>query len=251
MAEQLPLKQLVAGSSPAGGIKNSDKEVRMFLYKFLYNFLYVLFRPQILEIKGLENLPKDQGFIIAANHSGVYDPFVIAVALKKFLWQHFTPFGKKLYFLGNARLRNKVFRYHFISFGLIVLGAKIGYLQASRVGLNEAIPLLRDGNIVVIFPEGHQNPLNTLLRGRKGVGVLALFSGVPVLPTGCFGSIRVKKVRQFFKGWKKKKRVIFGNGFSFVEETQEEINRNPQNLGLTTDFIMEKISQLCGKKYLQ
>ncbi len=221
----------------------------MFFYKFLYNFLYAFFRPQISEIKGLENLPKDRGFIIAANHSGVYDPFVIVAALKKFLWQYFTPFGKKLYFLGNARLRNKVFRYHFISFALIVLGAKVGYLPASRAGLSAAIPLLRDKNIVVIFPEGHQNITNILLRGRKGVGVLALLSGATVIPTGCFGSIRVKKVRQFFKGWKKKKRAIFGKGFSFIETTREEINRNPQNLRLITDFIMERIGQLCGKKY--
>lgn len=222
----------------------------MFFYKIVYCLILSLFKAQISEISGLENLPKDRGFIIAANHVSVYDPLVIVASLKNFLWQYFTPQRKKVYFIGDARLRRKIFRYHFVSFLLLALGVKVGYLPANRPGLERAFSELEKGNIVAIFPEGKQNSKTQLLRGHKGVAVLALLSGAIVIPTGCFGPVPAKKVRQFFKGWFEKKQVVFGKGFSFNRITRDKIGENPGLLRSTTDFIMQKIADVCGKEYL-
>jgi 1-acyl-sn-glycerol-3-phosphate acyltransferase len=51
--------------------------------------------------------------------------------------------------------------------------------------IDEALAALGAGEDVGIYPEGRRNPDPArLLRGRRGLGVLALRSGVPVVPVG-------------------------------------------------------------------
>ncbi len=50
----------------------------MLFYRLLYFFVYSLIRPNVKEITGLENLPKNKGFLIVANHQNNYDPQVIS-----------------------------------------------------------------------------------------------------------------------------------------------------------------------------
>jgi 1-acyl-sn-glycerol-3-phosphate acyltransferase len=56
--------------------------------------------------------------------------------------------------------------------------------------------LLKEGNAIGIFPEGtrNKNP-NSLLKGRQGIGAIAIKSAAPVLPVGIDFPCRIKNNR--------------------------------------------------------
>jgi len=199
------------------------------------------------KIKGLENLPKKEGFILVANHQNSHDPLILAVALKKWIFGQFWP--RKVYFIGSLNLKKQWFRYTLISVILNLFGEKIGYLTADRPGLRKALAALQKGNGVVIFPEGRRNSTQILSKGKKGAAVLALLSGKKIIPVGCFGpaTFWLGQITGFFK----RKWVILGKPFSFLRVNQREIDQNPEILIKVTNRIMQKLACVCGKNFLQ
>jgi len=122
------------------------------------------------EVHGLENLisgPK----IIVANHPNATDSF-------------FLPFiiPEKLHFF----IEESIFQFPF--FGtLLKLSDQIPVgFNTGREAINEALKKLSQGNVVVIFPEGLLNHGSSIQRGRIGAAMLALESGVPIIPVGFF-----------------------------------------------------------------
>jgi len=218
----------------------------MFLYKTLYRLVYSLFRPQVKEVRRLENLPDNRGFLVVANHQNNYDPLVIAAAMHPFFQRHLKPKNLKLYFIGSPRLKNEFFRHPFIS-ALLTLGMdSIGYLPANRSSLKRSAELIQKGNVVVIFPEGGRNPQKVLKRGKRGAAVIALLSGCYIIPIGSFGpkTYGLKEgVLGFFTG----KKLAIGKPFQFKPQSQHEIDANPQILIQTTNKIMAEIAQVAQK----
>lgn len=221
----------------------------MFFYKIMHGIIYFLFKKQVAETKGLENLPKNDGFIIAANHETSYDPPIIVAALRIFLRRYFNPRRKKIYFLGNPAMRYKILRYNIASVFINLLGEKIGYLPANHAGLIRAVELLKQGHIVAIFPEGHQNAKKQLLRGHRGVSVLALRSTKEVIPTGCFGN-SARNLKQFLKYWREKKRIVFNPGFCITCSEKNATALYPVALDAATNIIMQAIGKASNKDYL-
>jgi 1-acyl-sn-glycerol-3-phosphate acyltransferase len=66
--------------------------------------------------------------------------------------------------------------------------------RASLMALDAALPILRDGNMLGIFPEGTRSPDGRLYRGRPGVAKLALDSGATIVPVGLLGTERVQPI---------------------------------------------------------
>jgi len=222
----------------------------MFFYKILYWIVYSLIRPKVVEIRGLENLPKNEGFLIVANHHNSYDPLAIAAALYAFFKIYLQPQQKKIYFIGAKHLQKNFWKYHIIS-SILTLGMdSIGYLPAARESLSRAVKLIQEGNVVVIFPEGRRNPQKELLQGRKGAAVIALLSGSPIIPIGSFGP-QTYGFKQNFFGFFAKKKVVIGKPFSFSKMTQQEVDKNPHLLIEATNKIMCEIAKVAQKKYQQ
>ncbi|MBP9018168.1 MAG: 1-acyl-sn-glycerol-3-phosphate acyltransferase [Paludibacteraceae bacterium] len=219
----------------------------MFLYKVLCWLVYLLFRPQLKEVKGLGNLPDDRGFLVVANHQNNYDPLIIAAAMHSFFQQHLN---RKIYFIGSPRLKNEFFRHPFISALLTVGMDSIGYLPAHRDSLRRSTEFIADGNVVVIFPEGGRNPNKTLKRGRRGAAVIALLSGCPVVPIGSFGP-KTYGLKEGILGFFASKKLVIGKPFCFEPKSQQEINANPRILVETTNEIMQKIAEVAQKQCQQ
>jgi len=220
----------------------------MFFYKIVHWVIFFLFKNQVAEAKGLENLPKNDGFIIAANHETAYDPLIIVTVLRNFLRRYFSPRLKKIYFLGKPGMRYKIFRYNIATVLVTLLGEKIGYLPANRAGLIRAVELLKQDHIVVIFPESHQNAKKQLLRGHRGVSAMALRSVKEVIPTGCFGS-SARNLKQFLRYWKEKKRIAFGPGFYLTSSEKNATAFDPETLDAATNIIMQTIAKASNKDY--
>jgi 1-acyl-sn-glycerol-3-phosphate acyltransferase len=222
----------------------------MFFYKILYWIVYSLIRPKVVEIRGLENLPRDRGFLIVANHNNNYDPLAIASALYAFFKIYLQPQQKKIYFIGAKHLQKNFWKYHIIS-SILTLGMdSIGYLPAVRESLSRAVKLIQEGNVVVIFPEGRRNPNKELSRGRKGAAVIALLSGSQIIPIGSFGPPTYGFKQNFF-GFFAKKKVVIGKPFSIAQKTQKEIDENSYLLVEATNKIMFRIAEVAQKFYQQ
>jgi len=217
------------------------------MYKILYALIYWVFRPQTAmnKIEGLENLPKKEGFILAANHQNSHDPLIMIVALKKFFFRYVWAKKKKMYFIGSLDLKRQWLRYSFISLIFGLFEERVGYLTADKKGLKKALAKLQKENIVVIFPEGRRNITSILKPGKKGAAVLALLSGKKIIPVGCFGPaiFWLGQITGFFK----KKWIKFGKPFCFPKADQKKIDQEPEILKQATAEVMGKISLVCGK----
>jgi len=218
--------------------------LRHLLEEFFYRFLLFLsekvFRPTITEIRGIENLPKDRGFIIAANHVNSFDPFVIIAVIRGFLHKHFLKNGRKFYYIGMKGLKKRIYSFF--------LNERIGYLLANKDGIKRAVELLESGNVVGIFPEGRRNVSSKILEGKRGVAYMALLSGAPVVPTACFGP-STWSFNQGLKGLVKPKKVYFGRPMIFSKRESSCLQDAPGFLILVKRIIMSQIAELCGKTY--
>ncbi|MGC1207688.1 MAG: lysophospholipid acyltransferase family protein [Ornithinimicrobium sp.] len=128
---------------------------------------------------GGEHLPAQGGFIVAVNHLSEIDPFTVA----HFLVDHGCP----PMFLAKSSL----FEIPVFGRALPKLGQVPVYRGSRRAAdaLSAAEQAVRDGKCVVIMPEGTltREPSLWPMKGRTGVGRLALATQAPVVPIGQWG----------------------------------------------------------------
>ena len=137
-----------------------------------------------IEFHGIENVPEEGGVIIAANHQTYIDPFWLSLPIKR----------PTRYLAWSA------------AFGWPVVGKCLTWLGAWPIALEGSDPaairrslqFLRDGGVVVIFPEGaRSNATGSLDRFKAGAVRLALEAQVPILPVTIKGGNRV-----WPRGWR-------------------------------------------------
>ena len=66
--------------------------------------------------------------------------------------------------------------------------------RAALTALDAAIPALRAGDLVGVYPEGTRSPDGRLYRGRTGAARLALLAEVPIIPVGIIGTEKVQPI---------------------------------------------------------
>jgi 1-acyl-sn-glycerol-3-phosphate acyltransferase len=143
--------------------------------------LRVFFR---YEARGIENLPEG-GFVLAAGHHSNFDPWPLGTAISN---RHFVRFMAK----------SELFWWP-LSFFMRGMGAfKVRRDENDREALSTAWRLLREGNVIAMFPEGTKRTKG-LLRRRKvkahpGAARIALGAGVPLVPAGLTGTDRLSRL---------------------------------------------------------
>lgn len=139
-----------------------------------YEIMWAIFRPIVLlfhpiSVKGLENL-SDEPVLLCANHSSNWDPILMVAAL---------PQNEKLRIMAKEQL----FRIPVVKGFISKMGAFPVNRGHSDIGaIKTAIKSLKDGNQLLIFPEGTRvkNPGKAPVKG--GVAMIAIRSGVKLMP---------------------------------------------------------------------
>ncbi len=139
----------------------------------------VLYRVQV---SGLENVPTDGPAIISPNHRSFFDsPLVMSMS------------PRPVIFLGKAEyMDSRKTKYLFPAVGMVPI--KRDAKKASMAALETAADLLRDGQLVGIYPEGTRSRDGYLHRGHSGVAHLAAMTGAPIIPVGLTGTDRVQPI---------------------------------------------------------
>lgn len=129
-----------------------------------------------IRVEGQENIPTDSAAIYMANHSSNFDILSLYAALPvQFRW------------LAKKEL-----------FKIPIFGASLkrsGYIPVERTDSRKALVALKAaakrviaGTSVVVFPEGTRSPDGNLLPFKGGGFILAVQSGVPVVPVVIVGT---------------------------------------------------------------
>ena len=148
-----------------------------------------------IEIKGRSNFPKKAPFIIASNHASNIDPAIVGAACNT----------ASIIFMAKKELfSHPIFGWWFKAIGCIPIDR---YSKDFRP-LKVAVERLRKKAVLGIFPEGTRSPDGRLQKAELGIGLLAVKTGVPVVPVYISGSIKVlPKTATKLKSHKVKVRV--------------------------------------------
>ncbi len=139
-----------------------------------------------LRITGSKNLPKSGPFIVVANHSSVFDGFILAASIKP-----------KITFMAAAYL----FKINFYRYILQGMDAIPVQRDGSDIfALKKSIKALKQGGILGIFPEGRMKKEEDSTSAKAGAAYLAIKTNVPIVPIAILGSGKALPVR---KKWPK------------------------------------------------
>ena len=198
--------------------------------------LRVLWRP---DVEGLENIPKASGAIICGNHLSVADELILGMAAPR----HVAFWAKSDYFNGTGP--KGLFQKAVLT-GLGAIPVERSGGRASLSAFDAAIPVLKQGALVAIYPEGTRSPDGRLYKGRTGAVRLALAAGVPIVPVGMIGTEAVQpigaRVPRLGKG---KISVKFGKPLDFTGRPDDR-----DSLRAMTDEMMAAIQALTGQEYV-
>ena len=177
-----------------------------------------------------ERMIESGSVILAMNHQSYFDPPLAGICSKR-----------AVYFLARKTL-----------FAIPILGKLLPSFKVipvdrggdDRTALKNIIHQLRQGEGVLLFPEGTRSRDGSLQKGHSGIGFIIAKTKAPVLPMRIFGAYEA-----FPKNAKKMTlhpiTVVLGEPIHFTTEELTAVDRNDRALyqGLS-DRVMAAIAEL-------
>lgn len=126
---------------------------------------------------GIEQVPRDGGVLLIANHQSFLDPVIATQALPR----------ECHYMARDSLFRNRLFR------GLIqslnAFPVKRG--SADLTAIKETLKRLRGGALITLFPEATRTEDGSVRPMQAGAVLVARKAGVPIIPTLILGAFEV------------------------------------------------------------
>ncbi len=191
------------------------------------------------KVEGLENVPATGGAVFAGNHLSVADELFLGSVVPR----HIAFWAKAEYFSGTG-VGGLFTRKLMEGLGAIKVERAGG--RAALTAFDAAIPALRAGDMVAVYPEGTRSPDGRLYRGRTGAARLAVAAGVPIIPVGVIGTEKVQPIGQPYPLIGRGKVVIkFGKPIETAGRADDRTS-----LRALTDEVMAEIQKLTGQEYV-
>ena len=192
-----------------------------------------------LEVKGMENLNCEfkRPYLFVCNHLSNSDGLI----LNKILEQENVIFvaGKKL--SSNS----------FTSLGFkAVRSISITPNSPDKEAIKKVIHTVKEGNNILIFPEGTRSRTSKMIEAKKGILLFAKLTNAPIVPIGICGSEKfmpIKKEMEKETFNDAEITVTIGNAFKLPKISEEESKDEWEAKCL--NHIMFKIAELLPKEY--
>jgi 1-acyl-sn-glycerol-3-phosphate acyltransferase len=186
-----------------------------------YPVLRVLYRERW---QGVERLPAEGGYVLAANHASSFDPWPLGITLFPHRYLRFMAKSELFWFpLGPF---------------IAACGAfPVRRGQRDQDAIDTAVRLCREGHVVVMFPEGTRREKGLRkrheARWRSGAARIALEAGVPLVPSGISGTAALTRLGAL--------RVVFGDPVSLVDLADMSVDDAAE---VATDRLRSAIAEL-------
>lgn len=193
------------------------------LFQFLVCKIFYMIRFKLvyrLEVQGLENVPKDNEYIVCPNHLSTLDPpLMVAV------------FPRSVAFMAKKEL----FDIKFLRWWIDWLGAfSVNRESLAPSTIKTVINIKKSNWVLGIFPQGTRGVPGEISGVTKGFAGLAKITKCAILPVGIIGTNEVKRIP--FTG---KIVVKIGKPIPYSDNIDEMLER-----------WAEEIQNLTGFKYI-
>lgn len=153
------------------------------------------------DVEGYENLPKEGSAVLCANHIHMLDSVSIVIHIKRMIY----------IMVKKELMASKIGNWFFNKLGCFAVDRGKGDMKAIESAKNH----LKNGDLLLIFPEGKRNGMAKGEKMKKGAAMIALETKAPIIPIGIQGS---------FKPFTKVK-IRVGKPMDMTEYfTKEEVN---------------------------
>ena len=149
------------------------------LYSIVFALAWIILRVFYIflggiSFEGVENVPLKGPVIITPNHVSDADPPTICLALPRRCW---------------TMAKSELFESRFLGFMIRLFhGFPVKRNSLDFVALRKAEQLLKEGNAILLFPEGECSEDGTLQPMLPGALLLAQRSGSLIVPTALLGT---------------------------------------------------------------
>ena len=148
--------------------------VRKIVKGFANIMCHIIYR---FDVKGLENIPKEGAAIICANHIHLLDSVTIVIHIKRMIY----------IMVKKELMKSKIGYWFFDKLGCFAVDRGKGDVKA----IEDAEGHVKDGDLLMIFPEGKRNGMAKGIKMKKGAAMVALQTRTPIIPVGISGSFKL------------------------------------------------------------
>lgn len=171
-----------------------------------------------IHVEGEENIPETGGVVLCPNHISNYDPLAVATHMKR-----------QVHFMAKAELyKNFIVRKVLLAVGTIPVDRG----KVSLETLKESLRVLKNGEILGIFPEGTRVKNGERKKPMEGFVVFALKTKSPILPVHIEGEYK-------FRG---KINIKFGKPIELNEYYGKKVK--PEEMSKISEKIMDIVYDL-------
>jgi len=192
-----------------------------------------------LEVSGLENLNGDleRPYLFVCNHLSNSDGLILNKVLEK----------EKIIFVAGKKLESNFMT----SLGFkIVRSISIVPNSPDKEAIKKVIGAVKEGNSILIFPEGTRSRTAKMLEGKKGILLFAKLTNAPIVPIGIWGT---EKFMPIMQDMGKEAfcdadiNINIGEAFKLPKRGTDETKENWEADSL--QHIMVSIAELLPKEY--
>ena len=226
--QQAPEQSVAKPARPGKPAKNlyEPYDTPMIFWRAIRGMAHLIFA-LILNVRvvGRQHVPKEGAFILASNHLSWVDVPLLPAYLKR----------KVVYMAKEEVFHSKV--------GWLIrfLGAfPVKRGEADRQSLRAADQQLKAGKVFIIFPEGTRSKIHKLGKAHAGQGMIALRSGVPVVPVAIWGS------EHALKKFRPRVTISVGEPMTLTPKGKKMTREDIED---ATDQVMRRIASMMPPEY--
>lgn len=184
-----------------------------------------------VKYEGQENLKQSGGYILCSNHRAWWDPILVAFGIKK----------RQINFMAKKEL------FKFKPFGALIraFGAfPINRGAADSGAIKNAEEIVKNGKILLIFPEGTRSKTGEPLRAKPGAAYIASETGADIIPVAiCYeGKYCIRKTVTVCYG-----KPIKSN--EYVIEKDKKTADAKKAMGIIFGRVVDMLNSHLGSSY--